>query len=344
MSILSVDGLVKIYGRRRVVDGVCLDVAPGEIVGLLGPNGAGKTTSFKMMCGLVKPDKGRVFLQGVDVTRWPMHQRSREGGMGYLPQQSSVFGKLSAEANLKGMMQLLGFTRKQQKFRCAELLEQFRIAHIRKSLAGTLSGGERRRLEIARCLVANPKIIMLDEPFAGIDPVTVQNVQVVIKELAAAGISVLITDHAAREILQITDRTYVVSEGRILCSGTAEEIVSHEEVKRKYLGEIELPGTRVELPVGSVQPADSQYENQTADSPLAETVADIKRGHSELPDSISNKSGKPEIHISASSAHTKVSSSAIDSSQPPSNRPKIVFSKPRRSRKVVAPFRSTDLD
>ena len=136
MSILSVDGLVKIYGRRRVVDGVSLDVDPGEIVGLLGPNGAGKTTSFKMMCGLVKPNKGRVYLQGNDVTRWPMHERSRAGGMGYLPQQSSVFSKLSAEANLKGMMQLLGFTRRQQKARCEELLDQFKIAHIRKSLAG----------------------------------------------------------------------------------------------------------------------------------------------------------------------------------------------------------------
>lgn len=304
MAILSADGLVKIYGRRRVVDGVSLEVNEGEVVGLLGPNGAGKTTSFKMMCGLVKPDKGKVHLQGVDVTRWPMHQRSRIGGMGYLPQQSSVFAKLSAEKNLLGMMQLLGFSRRQQKVRCEELLEQFKITHIRKSKAGSLSGGERRRLEIARCLVTDPKIIMLDEPFAGIDPVTVQSVQVVIKELAETGVSVLITDHAAREILQITDRTYVVSEGRIICSGTAEQIVSHEEVKKKYLGEIELPGTRPEL---------------MSNSDESELVRDV------IPMADTAGLGDATHEVPA--------------------RPKIVFSKPRRNaRKVVAPFKSTDLD
>ena len=240
MEILAAQGLVKTYNRRRVVDGVSLEVRSGEIIGLLGPNGAGKSTSFKMMCGLVTPDRGSVFLQGIDVTKWPLHRRSREGGMGYLPQQSSVFSKLSVQDNLKGMMQLLGFSRKQQKLRTEELLEQFKIGHIRKSKAGKLSGGEMRRLEIARCLVANPQIIMLDEPFAGIDPVTVQGVQVVIRELAESGIAVLITDHAAREILQITDRTYVVSQGRILCSGTAEQIVAHPEVRQKYLGDIDV--------------------------------------------------------------------------------------------------------
>jgi len=169
MEILAAKGLVKTYSRRRVVDGVSLEVRAGEIIGLLGPNGAGKSTSFKMMCGLVTPDRGSVFLQGVDVTKWPLHRRSREGGMGYLPQQSSVFSKLSVQDNLKGMMQLLGFSRKQQKLRTEELLEQFKIGHIRKSKAGKLSGGEMRRLEIARCLVANPQIIMLDEPFAGMN-------------------------------------------------------------------------------------------------------------------------------------------------------------------------------
>lgn len=241
MPILAVNGLVKTYNRRRVVDGVAMDVFPGEIVGLLGPNGAGKSTCFKMICGLVKPDKGEVFLQGTNVTDWPLYRRGRQG-MGYLPQHSSLFNKLSVQANLTGMMQLLSFSRKQQKVRCQELLEQFNIAHVRKSLAGTLSGGERRRLEIARCLVADPKIIMLDEPFAAIDPVTVQSIQAVIRELASRGIAILITDHAAREILQITDRTFVVSEGRILCSGTAEEIVRHEQVKREYLGEIDILG------------------------------------------------------------------------------------------------------
>ena len=238
--ILSAEGLVKSYGRRRVVDGVVLDVMPGEIVGLLGPNGAGKTTTFRMICGQVKPDRGRVFLGSSEVTRWPMYLRARKGGMGYLPQKSSVFAKLTCEQNLRGMMQLMGFSRKEQKARTNELLERFEISHIRKSKAGNLSGGERRRLEIARCLVADPKIIMLDEPFAGIDPVTVQSIQVVIRELADDGISILITDHAAREILQITGRTYVVSAGQILCSGSADDIVRHQVVREKYLGEIDI--------------------------------------------------------------------------------------------------------
>lgn len=239
MSILQVKGLVKSFGRRRVVDGVDLHVEPGEIVGLLGPNGAGKTTTFRMTCGLLEPDKGTVFIEDRDVTHWPMFRRARDGGMGYLPQQSSVFAKLSAEKNLYAVMELLGMDRRQRKRRCNELLEQFKITHIRKSKAGKLSGGERRRLEIARCLVANPKIIMLDEPFAGIDPVTVQSIQLVINELSDKGIAILITDHAAREILQITDRTYVISKGRVLCSGTSAEIVQNDEVKDSYLGEID---------------------------------------------------------------------------------------------------------
>jgi lipopolysaccharide export system ATP-binding protein len=309
MPILSVEGLVKSFGRRRVVDGVSMEVQTGEIVGLLGPNGAGKTTSFKMICGLTKPDKGKVILQGVDVTQWPLHQRSRAGGMGYLPQQSSVFAKLSTQDNLRGMMQLLGFGWKQQRVRCKELLEQFKITHVRKSKAGTLSGGERRRLEIARCLVADPKIIMLDEPFAGIDPVTVQSVQVVIKELAKTGISILITDHAAREILQITDRTYVVSEGRILCSGTAEEIVTHEEVKKKYLGEIEMPSLRGELEPGALEP-------------VILPVGGIR-----------------------TNSRTPAPSQPSADSKPAQDRPKIVFSKPRRNKRpVAAPFKASDLD
>ena len=242
MDILKVEGLVKAYNRRRVVDGVELAVSAGEIIGLLGPNGAGKTTTFRMICGMVKPDAGNVFLSGENVTQWPMYMRAREGGMGYLPQQSSVFGKLSAQDNLRGIMQLLGFSRKRQKERCEELLEQFKITHIRKTAAGKLSGGERRRLEIARCLVSDPKIIMLDEPFAGIDPVTVQNIQSIIRELAENGIAILITDHAAREILQITDRTYVVSDGQILVSGSSDTITQNEIVRAKYLGDINFSG------------------------------------------------------------------------------------------------------
>ena len=258
MDILNVEGLVKSYQRRRVVDGVELNVSPGEIVGLLGPNGAGKTTTFRMICGMVIPDTGRVFLSGEDVTKWPMYRRARDGGMGYLPQQSSVFAKLSAQDNLRGIMQLLGFKRSRQRERCEELLDQFKITHIRKTAAGKLSGGERRRLEIARCLVSEPQIIMLDEPFAGIDPVTVQSIQSIIRDLANKGIAILITDHAAREILQITDRTYVVNEGRILVSGSSEQITQNEIVRAKYLGEINF--TKEQSAMHSVT---RQTENQS---------------------------------------------------------------------------------
>jgi lipopolysaccharide export system ATP-binding protein len=272
-----------------------------------------------MICGLVKPDRGEVYLQSENVTRWPLHRRSREGAMGYLPQQTSLFTKLSVQANLTGMMQLLNFSRKQQKHRCEELLEQFDIGHVRKSLAGTLSGGERRRLEIARCLVADPRIIMLDEPFAAIDPVTVQNIQVVIKELATKGIAILITDHAAREILQITDRTYVVSEGRILCDGTADEIVQNERVRREYLGDIEIPG--------STSDASERTNERVQTVPFTPGVA----------------SGS---HSGSQSTSPNESASGLTSagtSEAP-KRPKIVFSKPRRSKPVSAPFKSTDLD
>lgn len=238
MSILRVKGLVKSFGRRRVVDGVEFHVERGETVGLLGPNGAGKTTCFRMTCGMIDPDRGEVFIDDQEVTSWPMYRRARDGGMGYLPQQSSVFAKLTAEKNLLAVMELLGMDRRQRKRRCDELLEQFKITHIRKNKAGKLSGGERRRLEIARCLVSEPKIVMLDEPFAGIDPVTVQSIQVIIRELSEQGIAVLITDHAAREILQITDRTYVISSGRVLCSGTSDEVIQNEEVRSSYLGDI----------------------------------------------------------------------------------------------------------
>lgn len=239
MAILEVQGLVKTFGRRRVVDGVDLNVERGEIVGLLGPNGAGKTTCFRMSCGMLVPDKGRVSLNGIDVTHWPMYRRAREGGMGYLAQESSVFRKLTVEQNLLGVMEMLAIGRQPRRARCDQLLQQFKITHIRKSRAAKLSGGERRRLEIARCLVSDPEIIMLDEPFAGIDPVTVQSIQTIILDLREQGISILITDHAAREILQITDRSYVINEGRVLCHGTPSEIICHEQVREKYLGDID---------------------------------------------------------------------------------------------------------
>jgi lipopolysaccharide export system ATP-binding protein len=237
--ILQVEGLVKSYGRRRVVDGVSFEVSRGEIVGLLGPNGAGKTTSFRMTCGLIDPDGGRVLLSGLDVTHWPMYRRARDGGMGYLAQESSIFRKLTVEQNLLCMMELLKISRRDRRERCRQLLEQFDIAHIRKSRAAKLSGGERRRLEIARCLISSPSIILLDEPFAGIDPVTVQSIQAIIRDLRRRNIAVLITDHAAREILQIVDRCYVISEGKVLVHGTADEIKTHDEAKRRYFGDLD---------------------------------------------------------------------------------------------------------
>ena len=268
MPILQVSDLVKSFGRRRVVDGVSLHVDPGEIVGLLGPNGAGKTTTFRMICGLLKPDRGEVQLQGKTVTDWPMYIRARDGGMGYLPQQSSVFSKLTVQQNLLAMMQLLKMGRAERRSRCDQLLQQFKIETLRHSRAGKLSGGERRRLEIARCLVSNPKIVMLDEPFAGIDPVTVQNIQDVIVELADSGISILITDHAAREILQITDRTYVVSAGKILCSGQPREIVQHTEVKSKYLGEIDADTLTKRVRRKAATPTDATTQHDDSSAPV----------------------------------------------------------------------------
>jgi lipopolysaccharide export system ATP-binding protein len=237
MPILEAEGLVKTYGKRRVVDGVSFEVERAEIVGLLGPNGAGKTTSFRMTCGMVEPEKGKVTLNGIDVTHWPMYRRAKEGGMGYLAQESSVFRKLTVEQNLLGVMELLGMDSKTRRHRCDELLEQFKITHIRKSRAGSLSGGERRRLEIARCLVSDPEIILLDEPFTGIDPVTIQSIQGIIRELRDRGISILITDHQVRETLQITDRSYVVTKGTVLCNGTPAEVLANPEARRLYFGD-----------------------------------------------------------------------------------------------------------
>lgn len=236
-TVLSVHGLVKIYGRRRVVDGVDFEVEQGEIVGLLGPNGAGKTTSFRMACGMIEPNAGKVMLNGLDVTRWPMYRRAREGGMGYLAQESSVFRKLSVEKNLLGMMEMIGIDRKTRNRRCDELLEQFKITKLRKALAMSLSGGERRRLEIARCLVSNPRLILLDEPFTGIDPVTIASIQDIIRALRESGISILITDHQVRETLQITDRSYVIRAGQVLCHGRPHEVLSNSEARKYYFGE-----------------------------------------------------------------------------------------------------------
>ena len=236
MVMLEAKGLVKIYGRRRVVDGVDFQVEAGEIVGLLGPNGAGKTTSFRMTCGLVEPNAGRVMLNQSDVTSLPMYQRAQQG-MGYLAQESSVFRKLTVENNLLGVMEMLGMDRKARRDRCGELLDQFDIARLRKSRADSLSGGERRRLEIARSLVSNPKIILLDEPFTGIDPVTINSIQRIIRDLRERGISILITDHQVRETLQITDRSYVIRAGHVLCHGHPDEVLRNPEARKYYFGE-----------------------------------------------------------------------------------------------------------
>ena len=237
MALLDVHGLVKTYGRRRVVNGVEFEVHPGEIVGLLGPNGAGKTTSFRMTCGMAEPDAGRVCLGGQDVTNWPMYRRARDGGMGYLAQESSVFRKLSVQNNLLGVMEMLGMNRKTRRMRCEELLEQFGITKLRRSKAMSLSGGERRRLEIARCLVSEPKIILLDEPFTGIDPVTIDSIQGIIRNLRDRGISILITDHQVRETLEITDRSYVIRAGEVLCHGPPDEVLRNPDARRYYFGE-----------------------------------------------------------------------------------------------------------
>jgi lipopolysaccharide export system ATP-binding protein len=235
--MLEAKGLVKIYGARRVVDGVDFRVDSGEIVGLLGPNGAGKTTSFRMVCGMIVPNAGRVRLDGKNITDWPMYLRSRDGGMGYLAQESSVFRKLTVEKNLLGVMELLGFDHKTRIRRCRELLEQFDIARLRKSMAVSLSGGERRRLEIARCLVSNPKIILLDEPFTGIDPVTIASIQKIIQRLREEKIAILITDHQVRETLQITDRSYVIRDGKVLCHGSPDDVLNNPEARKYYFGD-----------------------------------------------------------------------------------------------------------
>ncbi len=237
-TILEVRGLVKSYGRRRVVDGVDFEVERAQIAGLLGPNGAGKTTCFRMTCGMIEPDAGQVMLEEKDVTNWPMYRRARDGGMGYLAQESSVFRKLSVEKNLLGVMEMLGVGRKQRRRRCDELLEQFGIARLRKSRALSLSGGERRRLEIARCLVSNPRLILLDEPFTGIDPVTIDSIQQIIRRLRDSGISILITDHQVRETLEITDASYVIRDGKVLCHGRPDEVLNHPEARQSYFGDL----------------------------------------------------------------------------------------------------------
>lgn len=227
--------LVKRYGGRTVVNHVSIEVEQGQIVGLLGPNGAGKTTSFYMVVGLVKPDEGEVFLNEQNITKLPMYKRAQMG-IGYLPQEASIFRKLSVEDNLAAVLEMTKLSREEQKDKLESLLQEFRLHHVRKSPGDVLSGGERRRTEIARALAVNPKFILLDEPFAGIDPIAVEDIQAIVAKLRYKNIGILITDHNVTETLSITDRAYLMFEGKLLKSGTAEELAADEQVKKLYLG------------------------------------------------------------------------------------------------------------
>ena len=236
--LLNAQGLCKTYGERKVVDNVCLEIGAGEIVGLLGPNGAGKTTSFYMVAGLVRPDTGSVMFTGKDVSGLPMHIRARLG-MGYLPQEESIFRKLTVEENLMAILETRAdLSRKEKKDKMMELLERFHITKLQKSHAIQLSGGEKRRLTIARALASNPKLLMLDEPFAGVDPIAVQDIQNIVASLRETdGLSILITDHNVRETLGIVDRAYILFEGKVIKEGNAEEIANDPKTRKIYLGE-----------------------------------------------------------------------------------------------------------
>ncbi len=237
MSItISTKGLVKRYGGRTVVNNNTFEVAQGEIVGLLGPNGAGKTTSFYMVTGLVKPDEGNVFYDGKDITKLPMFKRARLG-IGYLPQEASIFRKLSVEDNIRSVLELTKLTKLEQRAKLESLLAEFRLGHVRKNMGDVLSGGERRRTEIARALAVNPKFILLDEPFAGIDPIAVEDIQGIVARLKFKNIGILITDHNVNETLSICDRGYILIEGKIFREGTADQLAADEKVRRMYLGE-----------------------------------------------------------------------------------------------------------
>ena len=233
--VLRTEGLVKRYGKRTVVNDVSINVRQGEIVGLLGPNGAGKTTSFYMTTGLIVPNDGHIYLDDKDITDFPVYKRAR-AGIGYLPQEASVFRKLSVEDNIMSVLEMTKLTRQQQLEKLEELIAYFNLGKVRKNLGDQLSGGERRRTEIARCLAIDPKFIMLDEPFAGVDPIAVEEIQHVVWRLKYRNIGILITDHNVQETLTITDRAYLLFEGRILFQGKPEELAENEVVREKYLG------------------------------------------------------------------------------------------------------------
>lgn len=233
--VLRTENLVKKYGKRTVANHVSIDVAQGEIVGLLGPNGAGKTTTFYMTVGLVEPNEGQIYLNDLNITKFPVYKRAQHG-IGYLAQEASVFRKLSVEDNIRAVLQMTGMSKEEQRDKLESLISEFNLQKVRKNLGDQLSGGERRRTEIARCLAINPKFIMLDEPFAGVDPIAVEDIQSVVYKLKDKNIGILITDHNAQETLRITDRAYLLFEGRILFQGTSEELAENPIVREKYLG------------------------------------------------------------------------------------------------------------
>ena len=234
--VLKSQNLLKIYKKRRVVNGINISVKAGEIVGLLGPNGAGKTTTFYMITGLIRPNGGFIFLDDKNITRLPMYKRARLG-IGYLPQEPSIFRKLNVEQNIMAILETLPISRKERKARLEQLLEDLDVKSLRKSMAYNLSGGERRRVEIARALVTQPKFILLDEPFSGIDPITVEEIQHIISRLRDNGLGILITDHNVRETLSVTDRAYIIFEGNILKEGNSEYLANDPEARKIYLGE-----------------------------------------------------------------------------------------------------------
>ena len=233
--ILRVDNIIKYYGKKAVVKGVSIQVNQGEIVGLLGPNGAGKTTCFYMMVGLVQPNEGSVVLNDLDITKLAMYKRA-QFGLGYLPQEPSVFRKMTVEDNILAVLEMTRLSKKQQKEKCEALLDEFGLQSVRRNMGALLSGGERRRTEIARALATNPKFILLDEPFAGVDPIAVEDIQQIVATLKDKNIGILITDHNVHETLKITDRSYLLFEGDILKQGTAEELAGDEQVRKVYLG------------------------------------------------------------------------------------------------------------
>lgn len=234
-SVLRTEHLVKKYGKRTVANDVSIQVSQGEIVGLLGPNGAGKTTTFYMTTGLVTANNGKIYLDGEDITSFPMYKRAQRG-IGYLPQEASVFRKMSVEDNIRSVLEMTTFSKEYQEQKLEQLIREFNLGHVRKNLGDRLSGGERRRTEIARCLAIEPRFVMLDEPFAGVDPIAVQEIQDVVWRLKDKNIGILITDHNVDETLQITDRAYLLFEGKILFHGTPEELAANPIVRKNYLG------------------------------------------------------------------------------------------------------------